>query len=192
MSEAAGSGGFGRVVNRAGLASVCGVSLPTVDAWVERGCPFLERGSKGREWQFDTADVIEWRVASSVEAALAGYQGSSDGITKDEADRRKAVANAIVAEVGADEALGVTMRREEAEADLAAFCQVLKTGLSNAGSRIAGRASSITSATEIQELCEVELNRAFVAAQSELAARWSDDRGADREPAGETQPPPEG
>jgi terminase small subunit / prophage DNA-packing protein len=105
------SGRTGRTVNRADLASTFGVSLPTVDAWVRRGAPFVERGSKGREWKFDTAAVIDWRLASAIEDALAGYQDESDAISKDEADRRRAVANAIMAEVEADEALDIVVRR---------------------------------------------------------------------------------
>ena len=51
----------GRKVNRKQLADVCGVSLPTVDAWVRAGCPFDQKGERGKEWVFDTADVMRWR-----------------------------------------------------------------------------------------------------------------------------------
>ena len=174
----------GRTVNRADLASTFGVGLPTVDAWVRRGAPFVERGRKGREWQFDTAAVIDWRLTNAIADALGGYQGESGNITKDEADRRRAVANAIMAEVEADEALDTVVRRADAEADMAAFCMVLKSSLSNAASKVAARAASIASAVEIEELARSEMNRAFQAAQGELAARWSgerDDGETDRE-----------
>lgn len=93
----------GRLVNRADLASLCSVSLPTVDAWVEKGCPYVERGSKGREWKFDSAAVIDWRIQRAVENAVSGYEDESGKISREEADRRKAVANAITAEIGADD-----------------------------------------------------------------------------------------
>lgn len=48
-------------VNKAELASAQGVSLPTVDAWIRKGCPFKSKGGPGQEWEFDLNDVEEWR-----------------------------------------------------------------------------------------------------------------------------------
>lgn len=186
MSEAVAAG---RILNRAELASLCDVSLPTVDGWVRKGCPYLERGSKGREWRFDAAAVIEWRVAHSVEEALSGYQDESGQITREEADRRRAVANAISAEVTTDELLKSVVSRSDAEADMAAFCVSLKTALASACAKIAARATSMKSAPEIQVLCEAELNRAFDAAEAELITRWVEAE-RDDDGSGEDQPPP--
>lgn len=162
----------GRSVNRAELASLCGVSLPTVDSWVDKGCPFVERGSKGREWRFDSAAVIDWRLQRAVENAVSGYADESGNVSKEEADRRRAVANAITAEIAADEALGAVVARAEAEADVATFCQVIKAGLSNMAAKIAARAATITSASEIEAMIHAELNRGYAAADAELAQRW--------------------
>lgn len=51
----------GRDVNRSDLAEINGVSMPTIDDWVRRGCPVVQRGGRGRAWQFNTADVRNWR-----------------------------------------------------------------------------------------------------------------------------------
>ncbi len=65
----------GQVVNRADLANINGVSLPTIDDWVCRGCPVMQRGARGRAWQFNTAEVRNWRDddirAQAVEAGPA-------------------------------------------------------------------------------------------------------------------------
>ena len=49
-------------VNRATLARMMGVSLPTIDDWQRRGCPVAASGSKGRSYSFNVQEVIEWRV----------------------------------------------------------------------------------------------------------------------------------
>ena len=49
-----------QIVNRKKVASHCDVSLPTVDAWVRKGCPYVTRGSKGVEWEFDLDAVKAW------------------------------------------------------------------------------------------------------------------------------------
>lgn len=175
----------GRLVNRAQLATLCDVSLPTVDTWVRKGCPIVERGSKGSPWQFDSAAVIDWRIAQAVEAATSGLLDKDGRTTKDEADRRRAVANAITAEVEADEALKSVVSRFDAESAMADFCQALRSGLSNAGSKIAGRTATMTSPAEIRELCETEINRAFEAAETDLSERWSNDRAISDDDLGE-------
>ena len=131
---------------------------------------------RGIEWEISIPAVVDWRIEKAVADALASYHGESGRISRDEADRRRAVAQAITAEVGADEALDRVVARADAESDLAAFCVVLKTGLSNASAKIAARAATLASPPEIQVICERELNRAFEAAQGELTFLWKKDR----------------
>lgn len=178
----------GRPLNRAELASLCGVSLPTVDNWVEKGCPYVERGSKGREWQFDSAAVIDWRIQRAVENAVSGYEDTSGNVSREEADRRRAVANAITAEIAADEALRSVVSRHDAVADMATFCQVLKTGLANMAAKVAARATTMTNASEIEAMAQTEMNRAFTAAREEIALRWFAKRDTDHDAGGSDQP----
>lgn len=52
-----------RRVHRAGLAKVFGVTVADIDKWVDQGAPYIKRAaSKGDEWIFDTADVMNWRI----------------------------------------------------------------------------------------------------------------------------------
>lgn len=62
----------GKQVTRQALADVFGVSLPTIDAWVRKGCPFVEKGGRGQEWQFNTAQVSKWLRDRDVEEATGG------------------------------------------------------------------------------------------------------------------------
>lgn len=51
-------------VNRRGLADILGVTLPTITAWIDKdGLPYTRQGSKGVEWEFETAEVVEWYAA---------------------------------------------------------------------------------------------------------------------------------
>ena len=49
-------------INRAELARELGVSLPTIDDWVRRGCPVVSKGSKGRASEFSISEVRAWRA----------------------------------------------------------------------------------------------------------------------------------
>lgn len=50
-----------RRANKAEVAEFFDVSLPAVDGWVRRGCPILQKGSRGVPWVFDLLEVARWR-----------------------------------------------------------------------------------------------------------------------------------
>ena len=53
--------GQGQKVNRAGLASTFGASLPTIDVWIRAGCPHERSGAgRGSEYSFWTGEVMRW------------------------------------------------------------------------------------------------------------------------------------
>ncbi|QJB21901.1 putative small terminase [Xanthomonas phage FoX3] len=88
------SRGNGRDVNRADLAAIFGVSLPTIDSWVKNGCPGVKSGiGKGGTWSFDTAAVARWREQRAAEEA------SGDTVADEAAlKKRKLLAETIAAE----------------------------------------------------------------------------------------------
>lgn len=165
--------GPARVLNRAELAAFHGASLDTIDGWIKAGCPAEERGSQGRSYRFNSAAVIAWRIARERSDAVAGLGAGVDTMTREEADRRRAIASMKLAEIEADTAHGGVVLRADVEADIASFCGVLHTGLGSASNRIASRATSMTNAAEIEDLCRTELNRSFDSAKVELAEKWS-------------------
>ena len=176
------------------VAALLDVHRNTVAKWIDEGCPVIQRADRDRgiEWELSLAEIVEWRMSRAVQNAVASCQGEAGQITKEEADRRRAVANAIKSEIDADEALRAVVSRQDAVTDMSTFCQVLKTGLSNMASKVAARAATMTSPTEIEELARGELNRAFTAAREEIALRWFGKRDTDHDASRTDQPPPPG
>lgn len=84
-----------KAVSASELAQILGVSLSTITAWVRRGCPFLERGAVGKQWQFDSADVVKWLREQDVERAL----GKNASVTMEEARTRDKLATAQLKEI---------------------------------------------------------------------------------------------
>jgi phage terminase Nu1 subunit (DNA packaging protein) len=58
-----------RTGNKADLANWFGVSLTTADQWLRRGCPYLQRGERGKEWRFDYLAVAKWKYGVTDAAA---------------------------------------------------------------------------------------------------------------------------
>lgn len=137
--------GQGQKVNRKQLADVFGMSLPTVDAWVRAGCPFDQKGASGREWVFDTADVMRWRE-DMARADAGGQDVQDDAALK----RRKMTAEAKTAELDLLERMGQV-------ADIAAVERVWSRVLAELQSNLRG---SFVTRCESQLLGETD-GRAF-------------------------------
>jgi len=154
-----------RTFNLNEAAAIIGVTRQTLGRWIDLGAPVITRAdrSAGIEWELSVAEIMEWRIKRAVDDAVARYEGGADKITKDEADRRRAVAQAITAEVEADE----TLRSVVAVADVVDVVTqeyaAVRTHLQSVGSKVAGRAASMTSAPAIQELVDEAITDALEA-----------------------------
>lgn len=166
-----------RVFSLVEAAAILGKHRNTLSGWIDDGCPVVRRADRARgvEWQIDIGAVVDWLLDRASEDAGAG--GDSVGMKTDEANRRRAIALMIAEEVSTAELLSQVVNRRDAAADIADFCIGLRTGLSTFCAKLAGRAASMTSPTEIQALAEAEMNRVFDAAAEELGKRWTHDDG---------------
>jgi phage terminase Nu1 subunit (DNA packaging protein) len=54
-----------RIGNKADVANWFAVSLTTVDQWLRRGCPYLQRGERGKQWKFDLLAVAKWKYGAA-------------------------------------------------------------------------------------------------------------------------------
>lgn len=68
MSEVVELSHVGRLrrANKAQVAEFFEVAVKTVDGWVRRGCPVVQRGSTAKPWVFDLLDVARWRFGNEV------------------------------------------------------------------------------------------------------------------------------
>jgi len=145
-------------LNRTELAAFFEKSLPTIDSWVRKGCPVLQRGGRGREWLFNPADVAEWRIDSKVAEATGATQASYE-----ELKSRKLLAEVQLAEIEAakarDEVLGV----EFVKLNLSNLFEEVKTNLRNVPGRVVSSIVGNTNEREIKELLLTEIDIALTA-----------------------------
>lgn len=88
---------MGRIVNKAELAEIIGISLKGVDEMIRRGMPLVSRGGEGRgaSFQIDVSDVMKWQVSQ----ATKDVSDKLEAINIDEARLRKVAAEAALAEL---------------------------------------------------------------------------------------------
>lgn len=92
----------GAVANRSELAQLFGCSVMSIDAWVRKGMPYVQKGGRGVAWEYDTAACIAW----SNEQAMISAIGDTSQIEIDELRRRKLCAEMIIVELEAAAAKG--------------------------------------------------------------------------------------
>jgi phage terminase Nu1 subunit (DNA packaging protein) len=63
----------GKIVSKAGLAELLGVSRPTIDKYLAEGMPVETPASSGIPWRIDVGKAFAWAKAGSARGFLASY-----------------------------------------------------------------------------------------------------------------------
>lgn len=121
----------GQIATKQELADIFGVSLPTIEAWVRGGCPFVEKGGMGKSWKFDTAAVATWQKDKATEDA----KGTAN-VTAEELARRKNEASTQLVELELAKAKGEVAPVEEFERATAMLMGEIRQNIMNVPQRV--------------------------------------------------------
>ena len=144
------------IVNRAQVADVFGCSLPTVDTWVRQGCPVVQKGSRGVEWQFDTAAVAKWRNERILADATGDKQQDADEI-----DRRTKRAKMRAAELELAKDMGLVAPIRDFERVQAARAAVVRQNVMNVPARAVLQLLGCTDEATFKQVLRNELTLAL-------------------------------
>lgn len=133
-------------VNRQELAGILGCSLPTITSKVQRGMPFLQKGCRGKEWLFDTADVLEWEKAQ----AISNMIGDISAVNDEELRRRKLAAETVIVEIEAAKKRGEVAPLDDMERAWRDTLLEVKARFRQMPSRVAGQLVGLTDETQIK------------------------------------------
>jgi len=89
-------------MSRSQLATLLDVNVNTIATWVTRGCPYVQKGHKGKPWLFNVATVVQWKEQQARDSVI----GNNDAVDLDEARRRKVSAEAAIAELNLQQLRG--------------------------------------------------------------------------------------
>lgn len=157
--------GAGRVVGRAELAEIFGVSVASVDHWLRSGAPCDASGATAK---FNTAEMVDWRIAQAVERVTESAPADSD--TLDDARRRKTQAEAELAEIEVAEKRGEVVNIAEAARTVAEEYAAVRAKLLG----IPGRLAPLMAIETDQPACKALLVREITEALNELVGALDD------------------
>lgn len=162
----------GLMVTRVALADAFGVALTTVDSWVRAGCPYIQRGGRGRDWKFNTADVGQWRCDRARDEVLGKTQASEE-----ELKLRKLAAEAEKAELELAKAKGEVAPVREFERATSALMAVIRQNVMQVPGRAVMQLIGCNDETEFKSKLRAELVLALEsAAEEELALDDDEDQ----------------
>ncbi|APG47305.1 terminase small subunit [Phaeobacter inhibens] len=174
----------GRNVNRTELAEINGVSMPTVDDWVSRGCPVIQHGARGRAWIFNTADVRSWR-----DDDIRAQTSHTGNASKSELLLRKLAAETEQAELDLAKAKEQVVPVEQYERALTKAFGEVRAGLRNVlPQRAARRLMGESDETRFKDVLREEVDHVLEALadrdlveESDIALADDEGEGADGE-----------
>ncbi len=119
------------------LAHLFQVRRHNVVAWVNRGCPYIQRAdrAKGLEWQFDLSAVVQWHVQEARLGHEVEHEAPDEGeelvtvpvqsehFKLEEAKRRKIYAEAELAELQLAKVKGELIERQVVKQTLLELAQ---------------------------------------------------------------------
>lgn len=146
----------GKNVTRQEIADLFGVSHTTVDAWIKRGMPVSERGSRGKAWRINTAEVSAWLEQRAKESA-----GGSDQADERELKRRKLAAETAKVELELAKVRGEVVPLAQLERALANTFAEIKTNIRSVPSRVATAIIGESNETRIKAVILKELDQAL-------------------------------
>lgn len=119
--------GRGKLLNRQETAETFGIATSTLSEWVRRGCPVVQRGSRGKPWTFNTAEVARWRDGDVRADATSGIKDA----TTAELQRRKLAAETEAAELELARSKAEVVPVDEIERGIRKAFAELRTGFRN-------------------------------------------------------------
>lgn len=169
--------GAGQRVNRVVVADIFGVSLPTVDAWVRAGCPVIQRGRRGVEWIFSTAEVSQWLNTRAAEQAAGKKKASTD-----ELERRKLEAETIMAELQLAKAKELVAPIEQMESTMSRAFAAVRAGFLNLPGRVVPSLIGETDERRFKSVLTKEIHQILEGlANADLAGGVADEDGDESE-----------
>ena len=153
-----GRRGRGQEVSKTELAEFFGVSATTVEHWIRVGCPFVQRGAKGKAWIFSTAEVYDWRL-DRMRQEVTGSAPADEAELK----KRKLAAETSKAELELAKARDEVAPLHQVQRAMAKAFAEVKAGMRNVPGRVVSMLIGETDETRFKAVLLAEIDQVLEA-----------------------------
>lgn len=159
-----------RQVSIADLVIILDRDRNTIVKWVDNGLPYIEKADRdlGKPWIFDSAEVVRWleKRAADVTAEKLGDSTLDGKTSTEEAKRRRAVAEAVVSEIEAAEAIRTVVRVSHIVEKIASDYSEIRNRLMSLPDSIAGRVDATVS-QKVKDVADEQIRIALKALRTD-------------------------
>ena len=127
-----------------------------MDAWLRRGCPYVQKGSKGVEWVFNTATVARWTRDQAAADAEGNGKSDADGLAL-----RRMEAETRLVELKLSTAMAEVVPMEQVQRSLALAFATVRSNLRNIPTAVASEIVNVTDESEIKAVLLREIDNAL-------------------------------
>lgn len=145
------------ILNTVQLADHYGTHRQTIIAWVKRGMPYVTKGGRGKEYEFDSVKVADWKE----EQAINNVVGNVESIDVEELKRRKLAAETTIAEIEAAKAKGEVSTLEEMGRQWADIVVTARSNLRQVPARCVSEVLTAETEAEAKEIMLAEIDEAL-------------------------------
>lgn len=162
-----------QIVDRNTLAVALGIADKTILVRVQEGMPVVQRGSRGRPWQFDLTECVSWAMERAVRKAAGSMKGDE---TDAELKRRLLAARVMREEIEAAKVSGSVVPLDEVEEALTSVFTEVRQGMLSIPDRVALRLLAAEDETAIKDVLRDEIDLALHAlAEADLLEGFDDE-----------------
>lgn len=165
------------ILNTVQLADHYGTHRQTVIAWVKRGMPYITKGGRGKEYEFDSAKVAEWKEKQAINNAI----GDTLSIDADELKQRKLAAETTIAEIEAAKARGQVLELDAIVKVITDDYITLKQRLRQIGQRIAPLVVGEIDELAVKKLINEEIDDALTELSTQFTGESEDTESDDKQ-----------
>ncbi len=137
-------------VNRVDIAKVMAVSKTCIDNWINEGMPFVTRGGRGKQWEFDTKEVIDWYMTRG-----------NEGDDAEQLKLRKLKAETELAEIKAMTEAELLVPLDESEQHWTSSVLEFKSYILQMPSRVSSQLLGVRDESEIKEILIDAINESL-------------------------------
>lgn len=159
----------GRIVSRAELADIFGVTPPTVDKWVSQGCHVAKEGGRGRAYEFNTASVREWR-----DQLIRDDAKSTASASEAELLRRQLAAQTELAELKLAEAKKLVAPVDQMRKAISLANAAVRQQMRNIADRVPRMIVGETDEARIKRVLKAEIDQALTSLATSSVVTESD------------------
>jgi phage terminase Nu1 subunit (DNA packaging protein) len=146
-------------VETAELAAIFGVQRKTILIWLKEGMPVISRGVAGsRAHLFDTEETLRWKINRE----MIRVTGDGDHVDKDEAQRRKTLAEAQRQEILLAKERGEVVELAEMQKELTDQMIELRASMRRIPERCVLQLVGESDETAIKKVILTEVDEALV------------------------------